>query len=130
MPVDEKFSDEYISAAVADQRAKYISPDMQIDASTCLLPDTTWFIKDLYHTQFPGCVNGLVSDIVNHDGFTVESNPDYPQYLVYERDTGALVPMTSENLNTTERWEVTFFEALSSFFKNLFMLIQQTAQTE
>ncbi|MBQ7100574.1 MAG: hypothetical protein IJN81_03000 [Clostridia bacterium] len=71
-----------------------------------------------------------MSDIVNHDGFTVDSNPDYPQYLVYERDTGALVPMTSENLNTTERWEVTFFEALSSFFKYLFLMIQQTAQTE
>ena len=127
--VDEKFSDEYISAAVADQRAKYISPDRQIDASTCLLPDTTWFIKDLQHTFFPGCVNGLVSDIVNNDGFTVDSNPDYPQYLVYERNTGSLVPMTSENLNTTVRWEVTFVEALKSFFKSLFAIIKQSIQT-
>ena len=126
--VNEKFSDEYISTAIADQKAKYISPDMQIDASTCLLPDTTWFIKDLYHTEFPGCVNGLVSDIVNHDGFTVDSNPDYPQYLVYERSTGALVPMTSENLNTTARWEVTFVEALRSFFKSLFVIIKKAVQ--
>ena len=127
--VTEKFSDEYITAAVANQKSKYISPDMQIDASTCLLPDTTWFIKDLYHTEFPGCVNGLVSDIVNNDNFTVDSNPDYPQYLVYERNTGALVPMTSENLNTTVRWEVTFIQALNNFFKSLFAIIRQSIQT-
>lgn len=126
--VDEKFSDDYIEAAVADQRAKYISPDLQIDASTCMLPDTTWFIKDLYHTEFPGCVNGLVSDIVNNDNFTVDSNPDYPQYLVYERTTGSLVPMTSDNLNTTERWEVTFVEAMKSFFKTLFAIIKKAVQ--
>lgn len=128
--VEETFSDEYISAAVTDQRAKFISPDRQIDAFTCLLPETTWFIKDLKHTHFPGCVNSLVSNIVNNDGFTVDDNPDYPQYLVYERNTGALVPMTSENYNTTERWEVTFVEALKSFFESLFMIIRQSLQAE
>ena len=127
--VNDKFSTEYITAAIANQRAKYISPDMQIDASTCLLPDTTWFIKDLKHRHFPQCVNGLVSDIVNNDGFTVDSNPDYPQYLVFERSTGALVPMTSENCNTTERWEVTFFEALKVFFESLFEIIRQAFRT-
>ena len=127
-PVDEKFSDEYISNAVKNQKAKYISPDCQIDASNCLLPDTTWFIKDLYHKDFPSCVNGLVSDIVNNDGFDVNSNPEYPQFLVYEKDTRSLVPMTSENLNTTERWNVTFFDALIKFFENLIIILKNVSE--
>lgn len=122
--VEEKFSDDYISAAVENQTARYISPDCQVDASTCLLPDTTWFIKDLYHKDFPLCVNGFVSDIVNNKNFNVYSNPEYTQFLVYEKDTGLLVPMTSENLNTTERWNVTFFDALIKFFKNLVIILQ------
>lgn len=125
--VEENFSDEYISAAVENQTVRYISPDCQIDASTCLLPDTTWFIKDLYHKDFPSCVNGLVSDIVNNKDFNVYSNPEYPQFLVYEKDTGLLVPMTSENLNTTERWNVTFFDALIKFFKNLVIILQNVS---
>jgi len=78
----------------------------------------------LYHKDFPHCVNGLVSDIVNNKGFNVYSNPEYPQYLVYEKDTGNLVPMTADNLNTTERWNVTYFEALKIFFKNLIQIFK------
>ncbi len=123
--LNETFSDEYISNAVKDQKARYISPDMQIDASTCLLPDATWFIKDLTHADFPVSVNGLVSAIVNGDGFNVNSSAEYPQYLVFDGDSGALQPMTSENSNTTERWEVTFFNALVEFWKNLITIIKQ-----
>ena len=120
----ETFSDEYVVKAVENRTAKYISPDRQIDASTCMLPDTTWFIKNLYHKDFPACVNGLVSDIVNNKGFTVDSSAEYPQYLVYDKETRTISPMTSENMNTTERWAVSYFDALYKFFKNLFLIIK------
>ena len=122
--VDETFSDEYINKAIENQTVRYISPDRQIDASTCLLPDTTWFIKNLYHKDFPSCVNGLVSDIVNNKDFDIYSNDEYPQYLVYNEEQNTILPMTSDNLNTTERWDVTYFEALISFIKNLFLIIK------
>lgn len=122
--VNERFSDEYVSKAVENQIARYISPDFQIDASTCLLPDTTWFIKDLYHKDFPACVNGLVSDIVNNKDFNVYSNGEYPQYLVFDKDSNTLSPMTSDNVNTTDRWNVTFFEALFKLIINLFLIIK------
>ena len=32
-----------------DAEGKYVSPDKTIDASTCALPDSTWFVKDLMH---------------------------------------------------------------------------------
>lgn len=121
---EEIFPDEYVFNAIENQTAKYISPDRQIDASTCMLPDTTWFIKNLYHKDFPACVNGLVSDIVNNKGFTVDSSAEYPQYLVYDKETRTISPMTSENMNTTERWAVSYFDALYKFFKNLFLIIK------
>ncbi len=33
-------------------KGKYVSPDKIINAKTCVLPDNTWFIKDLLHIQF------------------------------------------------------------------------------
>lgn len=122
--VGETFSEEYIDDAIVNSTAKYISPDKQIDASTCLSPDTTWFVKNLEHSYFPDCMSGLVSDIVNIDGFTINSNPEYPQYLVFDDETQTMSPMVAENLNTTQRWEVTYFEALTKFFKSLFTLIK------
>lgn len=121
--VNDTFSDEYLNNAVTYCTARYISPDKQIDASTCLFPNTTWFIKNLYHTAFPDCVNGLVSDIVNNDGFTVDSNPEYTQYLVYDKEADTLSPMTAENMNTTDKWDVTYFEALKIFWNYIYNLI-------
>ncbi len=118
---DGKLSDDYIN----NSASWYISPDKQIDASTCISPDTTWFIKNLEHNNFPDCVSDLVSEIVNNNNFTVKSNPDYPQYLVYDKEMNSILPMTEENMNTTERWNVTFFDALVRFFDYLFKVLKQ-----
>lgn len=122
--VDSSFSDEYIRTAVENQTAKYISPDAQVDASTCLFPDSTWFIKDLKHEHFPSYVDKLFAEIINTDGFTVFDNPLFPQYLVYQSDTDTVVPMTAENMNTTVRWDVSFTDALVTFVKSLFTIIK------
>lgn len=60
----------------------YISPDRMIDASTCILPENTWFIKDMLHST-------------THDGhdkfyrilhesekqLTVFDMEEYPQFM-------------------------------------------------
>lgn len=38
--------------AVLDRSGKYVSPDKVIDASTCLFPDNTWFVKGVKHVGF------------------------------------------------------------------------------
>ncbi len=108
----ETLSTEHIMNAVANGKGKYISPDNQIDASTCLSPDTTWFVKNLFHMDFPSCINGLVSDIVNNDNFTVYSNQEYTQYLVYDDKNNTITPMTTENMLTTVRWNDTIIDAV------------------
>ena len=123
--VEETFTNEYINNAIANGTDKYISPDKQIDASTCLLPDNTWYIKNLVHKNFPDNVNLLIYEIINNLGYNVFSDDQYPQYLVFDDETQSITAMTEDNLNTTERWNVTYFEALIKFFKALFELIRQ-----
>lgn len=61
-----------------------MSPDGVIDASSCLFPDSTWFVKDSSHV---GCKYGSeYSDflfwLVDFDGQpTVCDNPAYPQFM-------------------------------------------------
>lgn len=113
--IDGTFSDFHIQAAKADGTYKYISPDLQVDASTCLFPDTTWFIKNLEHKTFPDDVNNLLDSIVNNDDFTVFDDPDFTQYMVYDDATDTISPMTGENCDTTQRYNVSFFDALKKF---------------
>ncbi len=115
----------YLLKAYMNGTDKYISPDKQIDASTGFSRDTTWYVKNLEHTNFPECINGLVSDIVNNKDFNINSNPEYPQFMVYDDETSTISPMTEDNMNTTERYETPFITALFKFFKAVFALIAE-----
>lgn len=121
---EETFSTSYLDAAKSKGTFKYISPDYQIDASTCLSPDTTWFIKNIFHTNFPETVNGLVSDIVNNDGFTVNSNPEYPQYLLFDKESGEVVPLLEGDTTDIDKWhQLSLLDALKIIFEFIKKLI-------
>lgn len=124
--IDTTLSDDYIAAAQANGTDKYISPDKQIDASTCALPDTTWFIKNMKHANFPESINRLFDKIINIDGFNVFSDANYPQFLVYDDEASEIYPMTPDNMNTTERYNPDFFEALKKILEFLFNLIRNS----
>ena len=122
--IDTVLSDDYIAAAQANGTDRYISPDKQIDASTCVSPDTTWFVKNLKHQTFPTVINPLFNYIINAENPNVFDNEDFPQYLVYNQQTDTLSPMVPENMNTTERYNPDFFEALKKVMTFLFNLIK------
>lgn len=59
---------------------KYLSPDRIIDASTCLLPDTTWFFKDNPHGV--GAMGELRRWFMQGPkGQTVFTDPRFPQFM-------------------------------------------------
>lgn len=72
------------------ENIKYLSKDNMIDASTCVFPDNTWFIKNLYHSNFPGSVDALINTFLKTEGMTVETCEEYPQYLKYDKENGEL----------------------------------------
>lgn len=128
--IDTVLSDDYIAAAQANGTDRYISPDKQIDASTCVLPDTTWFIKNMKHANFPDSINRLFDRIINIDNFNVFSDDNYTQYLVFDDETQLIYPMTSDNMNTTERYNPDFFESLKKIFEFLFNLLKDTISSK
>ena len=121
--MNSTLSDKYIADAEANGTAKYISPDKQIDASTCLFPDRTWFIKNYKHKDFYNEINPLLNSIVNgHGEFTVDSDERYPQFLVIEGYDA--FPMTEENMDTTQRYNSSFRESLKLIFEWLTEMIK------
>lgn len=121
--VGETFSRKYLENAEANGTAKYISPDREIDASTCILPDSTWFVKNSYHTYFPEAIDKLIMRIVVTDDMSIDDFEEFPQYLLYIDDSDDLAPLTEENMNCTERWNTNLFREIAAMFSALYHIL-------
>jgi len=69
---------------------------MKIDASTCLFPETSYFIKNLHHETFDGAMNQLAMNAMNKEA-TV-SGGEYAQFLIYN-GTSTLTPVDGPDEN-------------------------------
>lgn len=89
--------DDYVQAV--NDGHNHISPDNMIDASTCLLPEKTWFVKGMLHTWYSDDYENLIVWILTEgQQADVHSNPKFPQFLMNNEDDGTTLPMTEENM--------------------------------
>lgn len=107
--VDTKYAS--VGATVADlgetlsegyeQKVKdghnHVSADNRIDASTCALPESTWFVKDMLHCKTHAGHRALYRWFFENDNkpeiLNVHSNPDYPQFLLNDAAGERLLPL-------------------------------------
>lgn len=116
-------SDEYIESRKALGLDKYISPDKQVDASTCLFPEYTWFIKGAIHDDWSKEEDRIIITACDSDErVTIDNLDNRPQFLVYDRENDTVYPMTEENCDT-EDYEVDakpknrYLNMLTTFFR-------------
>lgn len=133
-------SQEYIDERVALGYGAYISPDGKIDASTCLFPETTWFIKNKHHDFYSAFV--LIAEyFTQYENVTSSANnKNLTRFLVQgEKDSKAdITNMTKDNMADGPWLDVveqeptissklaSFFRFLSSLFKMFKQLIEGT----
>ncbi len=113
-------SEEYISS-MSDDAKKYLSADEKIDASTCVLPEKTWFIKNSYHDHFPASIDRLIERIFAVDNMTVFSYEEYPQFLDAEVTGETLTEVTEKDAekpasDSKEGLFTMLFRFVKSFF--------------
>lgn len=71
-------------AQIAGVDSQYISPDKVVNASTCLYPETTWFVKNAKHV---GCKDGsdhtefAIWLLTSETQPTVTTNAKYPRFM-------------------------------------------------
>ncbi len=75
----------------------YLSPDRTIDASTCILPESTWFIKDMLHSTTHDGHDLLYRTMFTHEGqMTVFDYEQYPQFMQNDTVHQSFYPVTRE----------------------------------
>lgn len=95
-----KFADDYKQQKYTEYNL--MSPEWNIDASTCAFPFSTWFVKDLGHVTNTSDYNAFSNRIIYED-LDIFSLPERPQYLkVSETDSNTLIPLTAPVQEETE----------------------------
>lgn len=96
----------------------FISPNGCIDASTCLMPFTTWFIKGLGHSQKNEDYWKFV-DMVAYNDLDVFSDSQWPQFIeVSSENPERLVPTA---YSEPEK-QTTVFQDILTLIKNLLLI--------
>lgn len=94
----ETLGDGYVQAKECGGH-NHLSPDNRIDASTCLFPDYTWFIKYEEHVgcKYDSDFAQLVKLLNDYDGQpTVFTFEEYPQFLKTDMKCMTLSPVTAK----------------------------------
>ena len=131
-------SKKYRQSVEAAGKGQYISPDLAVDCSTCLFPDTTWVVYNSNHQDFPACINEIIADFFASDGtMTVFNQEKFPQFLYCtggDDENTAIEPMTKENgaqPNTEPaHTKTTIKEKFVEFLKMIINLIKKVFSGE
>jgi len=75
-------SDEYIAARVSEGKGKYISPDKQVDASTCLFPDYFDLTQFMVYEQESESMIPMTVENCNNEHWNVDMDEDHPDNFI------------------------------------------------
>lgn len=115
-PLGETLPEGYTQAVPGGKN--YLSPDRQIDASTCMFPERTWFIRDMGHVDYPygGGTDMIIAFAASEKQITV-SDGIYPQFLTYSYKTNTLSP-------SEEQPAATAADRFFDFLRNVLLKIR------
>ncbi len=140
-------SDEYIASRVEAGYGDYISPDGQIDASTCLFPESTWFIKGSSHSNWSDWETRMMYEIASSkEQLTVETGCWPSRFVVYsytnpdsnaDGEIEAMTPLNCDTENWTAEdpdkasndpigWAISALRAWLKWVRALFQMIFKT----
>ncbi|MBR5437408.1 MAG: hypothetical protein IKV21_00675 [Clostridia bacterium] len=120
-PLGNYFSDAYLEGKDMD----YISPDRTIDASTCLFPEKTWFIKNSGHFE-----THYTDDYYDFFLFAEEeltcNKTEFGRFCTFETENYTLVKDTSEPQKAENSSPLTrLFTFLAALFEHIGALLKK-----
>lgn len=122
--IGKTFSSAYIRYLENSGKDEYLSPDLTVDASSCLFPDYTWFVKDLAHETLPTSVDALIMNIFHSKTqYTITTNKNFPQFMQYNSSDGSLSAVEGPDTPSNTTKPSTFFSALISIFAKVFGIL-------
>ena len=105
--------------------AEYVSPDKRVDASTCLFPEQTWFVRNMKHSLQAVSLDKMMNLLLAQDEqATVNTYEQYPRFLSYDAATDTLSPDVAKSESATGK-AVSFLEKFRQILEQLKKLLSK-----
>ncbi len=104
---------DYVQAV--DNGKDMVSPDNVVDVSTAQAPMQTWITKNWGHIAYrldDGTCDFYLWLLTAKEQYTVESNPQYPQFMYYNTEIPKLVPYDFGNGDITGNGSVNVIDMI------------------
>jgi len=99
---------------------EYSEPKNYIDSSTCLFPEQTFFIKDMFHGGKTNGLKKMIDTLLNYDGQAdVNTFGQYSRFMSYSYATDRLTPSRQTSLSFIGKLQQ-FITKITDFFKKVF----------
>lgn len=117
--LDKTLSDGYKQAK--EDGHNHLSADRVVDASTCMYPENTWFIKDQAHVDYNvGPSTDFIFWLADSDKqLTVFDSSEYPQFMKYDYDDNSLEPLKEQ-----AKKKFDLFSIITGFFDTVIMIFR------
>lgn len=104
--LEKTLPDGYVQAI--NDGHDHISPDNVIDASTCMYPESTWFIKDQAHVDYNvGETTDFIFWLADSDSqLTVFDDARYTQFMKYDYNSNSLTAMNEDYKEPVKAFDV------------------------
>ena len=123
--IGSPFSDAYINAAAAAGKSAYLSPDRMIDASTCLFPETTWFIKNQSHNSWENIMLVIYRAFIRSNGtLKIGDENGFGRFYIMTDESQQAEIMTAENAGGSASYPADLRSVLRNWFAALKALLQ------
>ena len=107
---------------------KYVSPDKMVYAGTCMFPDQTWFFKNFPHSTNSPLEEMIATLLYSDTQATIDTYPEYPQFMQYNRDTETVSPYTATDAAESLTFWQKAINYLNTLKEKLLELFDQIAQ--
>lgn len=102
-----------------------LSPNGAIDASTCLFPNQTWFIRNCKHVEKDPSLHTFTTTLLRTQGQqTVKSFEQYPQFMVLEKTLGGLLP-DDGLIRAPRKWQDDLKKLFKKLIEKLIVAVKQ-----
>lgn len=111
--IGETLGADYVQAV--DNGKDMVSPDNVVDVSTAQAPMQTWITKNWGHIAYDlydGTCDFYVWLLSANEQYTVESNPQYPQFMYYNTEIPKLMPYTCGSGDVTGDGNISAVDAM------------------
>lgn len=123
--LDSVLPDDYVQSV--DDGHDHISKDGMIDASSCMFPEYTFFVKNQAHVDYNvGDSTDFILYLADSDKQLTVFDSEYSQFMYYNANKNTLTPLNENSSKSLKNAIINILKKLAEIFKTIVSIFKDS----